>query len=221
VCRFLIARFPEPTDPRAILEDFARLCRESRSPDGDRQSDGWGAAWRGGGGFWTTVKSIHPIWTDRESWGAIPPMRVLAVHARSASFPQHRENLAFNQPYLRGDLAFVFNGLIRGVSLPRAIPGRIGAQKLWHLLRGLLRDQTPEDALTRLNDLLQRRSREIPALNLGLCDGDRLVAFSRFARYPEYYRLYAASDADAAIVASQPLPGFRFRSIPPNRPITI
>lgn len=200
-----MARSDTLLDPGDLLESFSNMCRESRAPDGDRQEDGWGAAWLNGGNNWSISKSTRPIWEDDDGRRKVPACRVLCLHARSASFPEHRENIEFNQPFTHDRLAFVFNGLIRGVSLPRALSGRIGSQKIWSLLQSLMKTLSPPEALARLNQILEKKSRDVQALNLGLCDGTHLSVFSRSSRNAEYYRTHLCRRPGLTLISSEPL----------------
>jgi predicted glutamine amidotransferase len=196
------------------LESFADMAEASRAPDGDRQADGWGASWMDADGNWRGIKSIVPIWQERESFAGVPPSRVLVVHARSASFPGQKGNIDYSQPFVDGGFAFVFNGLLRGVSLPSRNAASIGSQKIWDLLLGFLNGHPPLDSLERLTGIVEKRTREISALNLGLCDGERMFAYCRYAAFPEYYQLQAAETPDFTAICSEPLPGWSFRPVP-------
>jgi len=221
MCRFLMARFDAPGPPGPVVEGFSRMCRESRSPDGDRQEDGWGTAWFEPESGWSTRKSPLPIWEDDEGRQKIPPARTLILHARSASFPRHRGDIEFNQPFVKDGVAFVFNGLIRGVTFPRPLPGRIGSQKIWHLLRSLLRTRSAAEALARLNRILEKHSRDISALNLGLCDGERISAFSRASRNNGYYRLHQARRPGFILISSEPISHIPSTPVPFGRALTL
>ncbi|MHB8095160.1 MAG: class II glutamine amidotransferase [Candidatus Aminicenantales bacterium] len=214
MCRFLMIRSRVPASSVPWLESFADMAEASRAPDGDRQADGWGASWQDAEGNWKGIKSIAPVWRERQSFTDVPPSRVLIVHARSASFPGQKGNIDYSQPFVDGSYAFVFNGLLKGVSLPSRNAGFIGSQKIWDLLLGFLDNHPPLDALERLTGILERRTREVAALNLGLCDGERIFAYCRFTGYPEYYQLQAAETPDFTAVCSEPLPGRGFRPVP-------
>ena len=150
MCRFLIVRSAEAFDPGPLFRAFAEMARLSRAPDGDRQADGWGAALQDPSGGWLSRKSLRPIWQDGEALDEIPAGRIFLLHARSASFSDQKEMLEFNQPFVEGRRAFVFNGLLKGVAFPRPLEGRIGAQKIWALIRGLLGREDPADSLRLL-----------------------------------------------------------------------
>ena len=89
--------------------------------------------WHGGTAreAWQVQHSVAPIWTETDAIQHLPPTRHLLVHARSASFAHHKGNIAYSQPYMCTPYAFVFNGFLKGVRLPRRVPGAIGAEKIW------------------------------------------------------------------------------------------
>lgn len=221
MCRFLIVRSAAPCDPGDILAEFAEMARLSRAPDGDIQADGWGIALRAASGEWRTRKSLRPIWEDAEALARIPATRLFAVHARSASFPDQKNDIEFNQPFVAGSRAFVFNGLIRGVSFPRPLAGQTGAQKIWSLLG-------PESARGPVDAVLQDGVREIikhakavPALNIGLIDVDRIAVYGHGSDGHPYYRLHVAESGGFVAVCSEPLPGLPFRPLPSGAVITV
>jgi len=214
MCRFLMVRSRVPEAAAPWLERFADMAEASRAPDGDRQADGWGVSWFEAGGGWGSLKSVSPIWEGRGSFAGVPASRLLVVHARSASFPGQKGNIEYSQPFIDGVNAFVFNGLLKGVSLPSRNAGSIGSQKIWDLLLGFLDNHPPLEALERLTGVIEKRTREVAALNLGLCDGKRIFAYCRFNGNPEYYRLQAAETPDFTAVCSESLPGAVFRPVP-------
>lgn len=221
MCRFLMAKSPAPISPGILLRDFADMAEKSRAPDGDRQADGWGAAWLDESGAWRSRTSTTPIWDDRPAFASVPASPILLVHARSASFPGQKGVLAYNQPYASGSWAFVFNGLLQGVSLPRPVPGDIGAQKIWALLSERLAGASAESALAGVVGLLERHSRRLQGLNLGLCDRRNFYAFCRFEGEGTYYQLYGHRSPGLSLVCSEPLPNGDFRPLPRNAVITI
>jgi predicted glutamine amidotransferase len=204
MCRLLTARFRQPTQPQTLLTEFANMSERSKSYDGDWQGDGWGVAWLNANNTWQTHHSLSPIWEDQSFFETLPETLSLVAHARSASFPHHKGVLAFNQPYVFGPYAFAFNGMVKGVSLP-PIPGRIGAEKIWHLLKQELETHPPKIALTRLHTLLQAHSQEITALNIGLASPDEIHSFNEFARYPEYYTLHPWENTSGQGICSEKL----------------
>ena len=130
MCRFLLLAAPVACDMRPFVAQFAQMCRSSTGLHGESwQGDGWGIAWRDDRDVWQTQHSIAPIWTETDTVQHLPPTHHLLVHARSASFAQHRGHVAYSQPYVGARYAFVFNGFLQGVRLPKRIPGVIGAEK--------------------------------------------------------------------------------------------
>jgi predicted glutamine amidotransferase len=219
MCRFLLAHSTEALDPSALLAAFARMCQVSRSRDDAWQGDGWGVAWRAPDGrapdgCWKLHKSLRPIWEDGAVLPSIPGARAFAVHARSASFEKDRNNLEFNQPYLSETSAFVFNGLLRGVSMPTRVEGGIGAQRIWNMLRTEMGARTPADALAQVVGELEARTRHLVACNIGLIDAQHIYAMCRFAGNPDYYQLRWHASDRLRMVCSEPLPGFDFQPVP-------
>jgi predicted glutamine amidotransferase len=220
MCRFLLVKSRTSFAAAPWLESFADMAKDSRAPDGDRQADGWGATWIEPDGRWHFLSSLAPVWTERTAFRDVPSSRFLVVHARSASFPGQTGVLEYCQPFVGGRYAFVFNGLLRGVSLPPGPAGAIGSQRIWALIRGLLDRKTPADSLRILAGILERRAKEISALNIGLCDGERIFAYSKFEIHPEYYRLHAATSPGWTAVCSEPLAGCDFRPVRTREALT-
>jgi len=202
MCRLLLAQFKRPTQPRELLARFAEMSKYSKALDGDWQGDGWGLAWLTDTKEWHTRKSLSPIWDDTESFSHIPNTSICIAHARSASFPQHKGIIEFNQPYLSGKYAYVFNGLLRGVTLS-SLPGKIGAEKIWYLLQQELKNNNPQEALAKLKQLLIDSSKEIIALNIGLATNEKIYSLNYFTRNSEYYSLHHWVENDVTIICSE------------------
>jgi len=216
MCRFLMMRSEAPLRPTVLLEKFADMASRSRSPDGDRQADGWGVAWLDEQGGWSVRKSPNPIWTETQDFSNIPPCQILAAHIRSASFPDHKGVMEFNQPFLADSYAFVFNGLLQGVSFPFPVEGRIGSQKIWSLLQRSMNGGGPAAGISALVRKLESRAREIQALNIGLFEGCRLFVYCRQTEAGTYYRLQTHQTPSLTLVCSEALAGFSWQSVPLN-----
>jgi hypothetical protein len=216
MCRFLMVRSKASLQPKGLLEDFAAMAARSRSPDGDRQADGWGVAWLDEQGGWNVRKSPNPIWTETRDLADIPACRILAAHVRSASFPDHKGVVEFNQPFVADSYAFVFNGLLQGVSFPFPVEGRIGSQKIWSLLQRSINGGGPAAGIAALVSLLESRAREIQALNLGLFEGRRLFVYCRQIEAGSYYRLQSYRSPPLTLVCSEALDGLPWQSVPLN-----
>ena len=184
------------------------MAERSTSYDGDRQGDGWGIAWLDPEDRWQRYTSLSPVWEEGRRFPDFPDSTVFAIHARSASFPHQKGVLEFNQPYVDEDHAFVFNGLLRGVSL--TAPGGIGAQKVWSLLKNQLQHMPAAAALRKTREILTNNSREIRALNIGLAGRHGIDTLCSYMCHPEYYRLHRAETNELSIICSEPLPGYGF-----------
>jgi hypothetical protein len=170
MCRFLLLAAPAPCDMRQCAVQFAQMCQRSTGLDGEGwQGDGWGVAWWHERAGWRVQHSVAPIWTETDALQRLPSTRHLLVHARSASFAHHKGNIAYSQPYVCAPYAFVFNGFLKGVRLPRRVPGAIGAEKIWWLVQEqLARSVPPQQALATVYAVLERSSRDIQAWNMPL-----------------------------------------------------
>jgi glutamine amidotransferase len=182
MCRFLVLRSSREFDPAPILTAFKERCR--RSPE--YQGHGFGVAFRSSG-RWERRRSLTPIWEDSAPLPA--GVDALMVHARSA-FRDQGIDVENNMPFYSDDLGFVFNGEIRGVRL--RLPGRIVAEKLFHLILELRRNGL-SNAIGDADRLVRSRSRYVRAMNVALTgfNGDPAVyAHCRFSERPDYFTLY-------------------------------
>jgi len=207
MCRFLLVKSQKPIKPENLLTRFAKMAKNSRSYDGDQQSDGWGIAWLNAQKQWQLKKSLSPIWKELNSFTQFPDSNIFVVHARSSSFPKDKGFIIYNQPYIDGQYSFVFNGLLKGVSLPE-IPGNIGAEKIWYLLKRELKKNDIPVALENTKKLLLKNSKEIIAFNLGLADSQKSKIYSLcyFTKYPQYYQLHTSKTQSLEIICSENLP---------------
>ena len=211
MCRFLLFKSNTHTEIHDILHKFGKMAEKSRAHDGDRQSDGWGISWNENG-KWKSYKSIKPIWKDLNTITSFPKSTVFAIHARSASFPQHKNKIEYNQPYINDTYSYVFNGLLKGVAL--SLPGEIGAQKIWALIKQCLETMDRKTSVIQAVDTLKNNSRSIQALNIGLAQKDTIGAYSFFTQYPHYYSLYYVDTPSAKLICSEPIDGFHFKTLP-------
>ncbi len=205
-----------PVKIEGMLEEFAEACQKSRTPDGDWQGDGWGISYLGKENEWLAKKSINPIWEEKDVFKLIPESRFFLIHARSSSFHNQKNNIEYNQPFISGKYSFVFNGFIRGVSLPFKIKGEIGSQKIWNLLRELLKKETPQKSLLLLKDIILKNSKTVHAFNIGLCDRSNIYALCYFESNPDYYSLFASKGSSTFIISSEKIYGYEFRNLSPR-----
>lgn len=212
MCRFLLAKSREKQDSTQLLESFADMAKSSKAYDGDWQGDGWGASWWNGG-KWEQYVSLKPVWEDRTIFSFIPSTNLLVLHARSASFSKDEESIGYNQPFVQGKYAFVFNGLLKGVSIPYSLEGSIGSQKIWSLVQKYLMKDSPKIALEKTVRELNKHTRFIQALNIGLSDGKNIYAYTQYATHPQYYHLGHSKSKETTIVVSEQIEGYEFEAI--------
>jgi predicted glutamine amidotransferase len=206
MCRFLLLAAPTLCDMRPYIIQFARMCQHSTGLSGEGwQGDGWGVAWRDDHEVLQVQRSVVPIWTELDAVQHLPPTRYLLVHARSASFAHHKGNIAYSQPYVRAPYAFVFNGFLKGVRLPRRVPGAIGAEKIWSLVQEqLAQGAPPPQVLATVYTMLARYSRDIQACNMGLSDGNTYAFHNGNPHRQAYYQLHQARQGALRMVCSEP-----------------
>lgn len=190
MCRFLMLRASEPGasfETAELVRQFRDRCEHSR----EFQGHGWGAAFKAND-RWHRTKSLLPIWQDEP---AIPNrLDFLILHARSA-FRDEGIEIQNNMPFYREERIFVFNGELRGVRL--RLPGRIGAEKIFHLIERQNRGHLGE-VLEEVDAILAAKSQYVRALNVGLTDGERIHAWCRYNESPEYFTLHYLDGVDGA-----------------------
>lgn len=199
-----------PFDPKASLQEFAVMCKKSRTWDGDRHEDGWGVAWKTDRQPWDGYRSLTPVWHDTGSFSRVPKTTILIAHARSASFASQKGTLAYNQPYRNGSLCFVFNGLLHGVTLQAK--GTIGAQKIFSLLCGE-RSRGLYGSVKYVKNVLENHSKRIDGFNIGLSDGNTLAALCRYTSDADSYTLRYYRKEGFAVVCSEPIGNYPFASM--------
>ena len=218
MCRFLLAKSKQPISPKKILTSFAKMAEKSKAFDGDWQGDGWGFSWLENS-KWQEYKSLKPIWEEKDKFAKFSESNIFSIHARSASFPQHKNNIEYNQPYTNESYSYVFNGLLKGVTL--SLPGNIGAQKIWFLLNDYLKKMSLTQALSKTTDILKKNSRNIQALNIGVAGKNTISAYCHYNQHPNYYSLQYSDNPDIKIICSEIIDGFNFKSLPTNSLITL
>lgn len=187
MCRMLALSADRPVDPLPYLTAFAERCRLSK----EYQGHGWGVAWREEGA-WRRFRTVEPIWETVPP--ELPASSLVLIHARSA-FRNERIAVENNMPFVDEDVAFAFNGELRGVRLQ--VPGDTGAWRLYHLYRRFLVSAGGDGqaALRRLDALLRARTRYVRALNLMATDGGRIHVSCRYSEDPEYFTLWTTTSA--------------------------
>ena len=207
MCRFLLYKSSRPQNPQKIIKAFSQMAQKSKAFDGDWQGDGWGISWLENN-MWKLYKSVKPIWEDSSKDSLSFSSKTFLIHARSASFSQHKSNIEYNQPYINSDDAFVFNGLIKGVSLH--LPGAIGSQKIRSLLQKKLLTVSPGKSLRETLRIITKNSKTVQALNMGIADKDNIYALCYYSIHADYYSLHYSKTDESSIISSEPIEGFNF-----------
>lgn len=209
MCRFLLVRSKTAVNTSQFLEIFAKYAQKSRTPDGDLQEDGWGIAIKN----WEVYKSLKPIWEDRGQFNKFPKTKAFVVHARSAGFPSQKGNIDYNQPYISDSLAFVFNGMIRGVNLKMKLLGQIGAQKILSLLIAEKVKLDPLKSLKKAQNIIYKSSRKVIGMNLGLLVDDSLYASCNFSESADYFTLWFVKNNDLSMVSSKSFGNYQWKKM--------
>ncbi len=219
MCRFLLVRSQKKVQPAKLLQEFALMCEGSHAPDGDWQGDGWGIAIQGK--KWEVYKSLKPIWEESGKFQQFGETDIFIVHARSSGFSKHKGVLAYNQPYVRDCLAYVFNGMVRGVSLPMKLDGTIGAQKIFSLISDCVHDKAPDQLLPYVRELIRKNARKVEGMNIGLALGDRLYALCDYEDNADYFSLRYYADEKFAMICSEPIGSYRWQVMKKGEALTL
>ena len=162
------------------------------------------------------IASLVPVWKDSGIFTTFPAATIFLAHARSASFAKDKGHIEYNQPYTREPYAFVFNGLLKGVTFPFPLAGQIGAQKIWSLYLQNAVDTPCARALELTVNQLRQHTQTVQALNIGVCDGEHFSVYCQYAAYPEYYGLRIAQNPELTVICSESLPGMTYHPLSPE-----
>lgn len=210
MCRFLVIKSKNKINPIGLLNQFASICKKSIAPDGERQRDGFGIAWKEKGS-WKIKKSLTPIWETQNLFHQIPETNLLVAHARGAGFEKDRGIIDYNEPFIDGDLCFVFNGMIRGVKIKRKLEGKIGSQKLFSLVKDELKNKNSSDVLKLVNETVLSNSKKIEGMNIGLIKDGKISALCQYSGNKDYYALKYYKGTDLTIISSETFGSFSWQ----------
>ena len=212
MCRFLLVRSKNKIKPEKLLDEFASMCEKSRAPDGDWQGDGYGIAWRMAG-KWELKKSLTPVWDEINRFETIPKTKLFAVHARSSCFPNQKGIIEYNQPYIEDSLCFVFNGMVRGVSLSMPLDGKIGAQKIFSLLKQNIRKNSTDEALRQVDRLIVNNAKKVEGMNIGVVYDGKFYVLCEYESNKDYFGIRYYQDDDITLVCSEPIGSYQWRNM--------
>lgn len=213
MCRFIIIKSAKDFSPLNHLKEFSKICRSSE----EFQGHGWGICYLSDG-EWKGHKSIKPIWEEEDIFTSFPKTRIFVAHARSA-FGEDTISLENTQPLQYREWLFVFNGEIRGVKL--SVEGSTGAHKIFNLIKNYLKNSALEEAILKTKDLIEKNSKYVKALNLGLVNKRNAYMLCRYNEQREYFTIYYHKEYDMSIVCSQSYGGYDFKPMNNNQIIII
>lgn len=216
MCRFLLVKSKNKIKPEKFLREFSSMCEKSRAPDGDWQGDGWGIALKSQisklkSQSWDIYKSLKPVWKDQEQFNKFPETDLFVVHARSSGFPDQKGIIEYNQPYIEDSLCYVFNGMIRGVSLSKPIAGKIGAQKIFSLLKQQIQNNPPEEALENVDKLIINNAKKAEGMNIGFVYEDKFYVLCEYENNQDYFGVRYFRDDNITLVCSEPIGSYQWR----------
>ena len=209
MCRFLMVKSKKNLSIAELIFEFAQKSKESR----EWQGDGWGVSWLDSKNKWRVSKSLSPIWENVKALAKVPESKIFLVHARSSSSDKDKDCLEYNQPFIREKIALVFNGSIIGMRTSVKIPGKIGSQKIFHLIEKCIPNYGIEDAIRKTRIMIEHNSREIEALNIGICDKEKFYLLCRHNGDEDYYGIRYFKDGKITIVCSEQISTFPFRTM--------
>ncbi|MBI3559509.1 hypothetical protein HY087_00055 [Candidatus Gottesmanbacteria bacterium] len=216
MCRFLLVHSQKKVRPAKLLQEFAGMCQKSHAPDGDWQGDGWGIAIKNEklkmkNEKWEVRTSLKPIWEEQGTFQKFRETDMFVVHARSAGFPEHKGVLAYNQPYVKDALAYVFNGMVRGVTLPMKLDGTIGAQKIFSLIVDRMVDKETGLILPYVRRLIRENAKRVEGMNIGIALGDKMYALCDYDNNADYFSLRYYKDEKFAMICSEPIGSYKWQ----------
>jgi len=210
MCRFFIVKSNTQINPVDLLNQFALVCEKSIAPDGERQRDGFGIAWQENWSF-KTIKSLAPIWNKQSLFEQIPETDLLVAHARGAGFEGDKGEINFNEPFIDGDLCFVFNGIIRGVKIRRKLDGEIGSQKLFSLIKEEIKNYSWDKVLDLVKKMMLNSSKKIEGMNIGLIQNGEISVLCQYSDNKDYYTLQYYEGPDLTIISSEPFGNYNWK----------
>jgi hypothetical protein len=195
MCRFLLYNSAEKKDINPLMNDFSQMCKDSKN----FQGDGWGVIYKDGDEL-ILHRSLNPIWEDDFE---LPNTEFALFHARFAHGASTKGDVENNQPFHKDGSLFVFNGLLRRVSLD--IPGKIGAEKVLNFVL----QEGVENAVSEMVE----HSALVKSINFLLIQGQTCIANCYHSIDPEYFELRKYQSDEELLITSYDLPSWDFDRI--------
>lgn len=194
MCRLLLVKSENEFNAAEYLVQFSDISKESK----EYQGHGWGCSFLNENNEWKHYKNIIPIWEDDLS--QIGNTKLIIAHARSA-FQDEGIVIENNMPFYDDRHVFIFNGELRGVKINSK--GRIGAEKIFNYIKRFDKGNM-EEAISKGTDIIGKRTNYIRAMNIIMCDKDKVYVYSKFNEDPDYFTMYYKNNGNL-IISSMPL----------------
>lgn len=205
---------PSPRKVGPYLCELARLSRWGnlvqgweRRPGGNHP-DGWGAAWRQGGGI-HLVRSAKAACSDPLAAALTARADRLIAHARYASNAA-TVNAANAHPFRAGGIVVAHNGTFYGRIGDEAARRNVSDTLVFcEHLGAAWTERTLEGLREVLSHILSDEALvgDYSAANLLVMAGEGLFALRNFRHNPDYYTLYLRARAEETVAASEPPEG--------------
>jgi len=209
MCRILVIKSKKNFSIAEFGLEFAEKCQKSKY----WQGDGWGICWQNKKNKWQVWKSLSPIWKNGEIFHKFPKSKMFLIHARGASFKKDKNNLEYNQPFVKEGIAFLFNGNIIGMRTSLKIPGEIGSQKVFYLVKKYIPKEGIRGAIQKVRKMVESGAKKIEALNIGICDKKKFYLLCRYEIDENYYKIRYFKAREMELVCSEEIANFPFKTM--------
>ena len=215
MCRLVGIKNFDSTIHRDIVRDFFSLAKKGAVPPGNEPGhlDGWGVGWYAGGkaviqkSGGSAIDEAHTI---SDIINGIGTSRILIAHLRKSAW-NDTANSRHAHPFGYTNYLFAHNGTVIDYHpLQQALPQAFAPEKdsldTEVLFRAILSAPGKNMAAQCAATVSTVKKLNYTALNMLLTDGNELLGYRDYSKYPDYYTLYTATIGTADIICSEPLP---------------
>jgi predicted glutamine amidotransferase len=214
MCRMIAFSSVDPLDASPYLAGLGEFCRNGNLLDrwekrpGGNHPDGWGIAYRSGEEIRLLRSGLPAARDPTLNETRIRTDRFIG-HVRYASNTA-TVNAGNSHPFQLNGIALAHNGTFRGKIGDEANDRNVSDTLVFlERLTSIWTQRTLNGLSAVLLRILSDRSLvgEYSAANLAIASKDRLFAFRRYRKDPDYYSLYLLATPELTVAASEPLDG--------------